>query len=122
MSEFPSFTPYVLKNYGTPCDQTFEGTPEQQALQYIAHDDLESAHNLVQEKSGDLAAYIHGIIHRREGDFFNANYWFQHSEPLPGLIGVRPDVLTKYAKEDPDKHADEFRQEWSKLVEIAASY
>lgn len=122
MSDFPTFTPYVLGGYGNPSNETFEGTPEQQALQFIAVDDLKSAHDLVEEKSGDLAAYIHGIIHRREGDFFNANYWFQQSNPLPGLLGVRPDELNKLAKENAQAHLGEFRDEWNKLVEIAKTY
>ncbi|HLO99729.1 MAG TPA: hypothetical protein VK171_14140 [Fimbriimonas sp.] len=122
MSEFPSFTPYVLAGYGSVSDQQFDGTPEQQALQFIAYDDLKSAHDLVEEKSGDLAAYIHGVIHRREGDFFNANYWFQRAEPLPGLLGIRPDELTKLAQENAQDNLGAFRDEWNKLVELAKSY
>ncbi|XZE19327.1 hypothetical protein SH449x_004644 [Pirellulaceae bacterium SH449] len=38
---------------------------------------IERAHDLVQDASSGLEAYIHGMIHRLEGDFWNANYWFR---------------------------------------------
>lgn len=38
---------------------------------------IDRAHDLVQDASSGLQAYIHGMIHRLEGDYWNANYWFQ---------------------------------------------
>jgi len=46
------------------------------ALAWIWHDHLDAAHGLVQDLSGADAAWIHGIIHRREPDYSNARYWF----------------------------------------------
>lgn len=46
------------------------------ALLY-AVDELGDSHRLVQEVSGDTSGYWHGMIHRREGDFENARYWFR---------------------------------------------
>jgi hypothetical protein len=48
-----------------------------------ALDDLDGAHRIFQEASGDLGAYWHGMIHRREGDFDNARYWFRRAGELP---------------------------------------
>lgn len=48
-----------------------------------ALDDLDGGHRIFQEASGDLSAYWHGMMHRREGDFDNARYWFRRAGPLP---------------------------------------
>ena len=48
-----------------------------------ALDDLDGAHPFFQDAPGDLAAYWHGMLHRREGDFDNARYWFRRAGVLP---------------------------------------
>jgi hypothetical protein len=53
------------------------------ALLFYASDALPDAHRIVQEAPGDLAAYIHGMIHRRKADFENARYWFRRAGELP---------------------------------------
>jgi hypothetical protein len=35
------------------------------------------AHDLVQDAGTGVEAYIHGMIHRLEGDYWNAKYWFR---------------------------------------------
>jgi hypothetical protein len=48
-----------------------------QALALLWHDQLEAAHQLVQAREGDAEAdLLHALLHRREGDYGNANYWF----------------------------------------------
>jgi hypothetical protein len=42
--------------------------------------ELESSHSIVQEVPGTDAAYIHGMIHRAEGDYSNAKYWFRQAQ------------------------------------------
>ncbi len=44
---------------------------------------LDDAHRLVQETPGDVAAYWHGMIHRRERDFENARYWLRRAGEQP---------------------------------------
>lgn len=51
--------------------------PEIAALVLLWHDHLEAAHALVQERPGADAAWVHGILHRREPDAGNAAYWFR---------------------------------------------
>lgn len=34
------------------------------------------AHNLVQDDSSELAAWLHGILHIQEGDLEDAEYWY----------------------------------------------
>lgn len=47
------------------------------SLVSLWHDHPEAAHELVQERPGADAAWIHGIMHRREPDAGNAAYWFR---------------------------------------------
>ncbi len=50
---------------------------------FYALDALPEAHAFFQESSGDTGAYWHGMLHRREGDFDNARYWFRRAGVLP---------------------------------------
>ena len=60
-------------------------------------DALPQAHAIFQEEHGFLGSYCHGMMHRREGDFWNANYWFRSAgKPPAGLFarGFEPERLT----------------------------
>jgi hypothetical protein len=48
-----------------------------------ALDDLDGSHQYFQDQSSDLGSYWHGMMHRREGDFDNARYWFRRAGTLP---------------------------------------
>jgi hypothetical protein len=48
-----------------------------------AVDALDAAHRIFQDDSSDLGSYWHGVMHRREGDFDNARYWFRRAGRLP---------------------------------------
>ena len=47
-----------------------------------AVDALDAAHRIFQDDPGDLGSYWHGVMHRREGDFDNARYWFRRAGRL----------------------------------------
>jgi hypothetical protein len=38
---------------------------------------IERPHDIVQSATKGIPAYIHGMVHRLEGDYWNANYWFR---------------------------------------------
>ncbi len=52
-----------------------------EALWYDAKGDWEAAHNVAQSQEGvrdyDL---LHAYIHRKEGDDWNANYWYRRAK------------------------------------------
>ena len=50
-----------------------------QALWYLARDDWERAHRLVQDDAGRDAAWVHALVHRIEGDDANAGYWYRRA-------------------------------------------
>lgn len=47
-----------------------------EALVLLWHDHWDEAHGRVQDEPGADAAFVHGILHRREPDYGNARYWF----------------------------------------------
>ncbi len=47
------------------------------ALVLLWNDHLDEAHAMVQDLASADAAFVHGIVHRREPDYGNARYWFQ---------------------------------------------
>lgn len=57
--------------------------------------DLQRSHTHSQSLSTPEGSFWHGIMHRREGDFMNAKYWFRRVgnhpviDRLAGLDGVR---------------------------------
>jgi hypothetical protein len=38
------------------------------------------AHEIVQEDTSPLAAWLHGIVHTLEGDLDNARYWYRKAD------------------------------------------
>jgi len=51
-----------------------------QALWQDARGDWEKAHELAQELNTKDGSWVHGYLHRKEGDKFNAQYWYNHAD------------------------------------------
>jgi hypothetical protein len=49
------------------------------ALWYDAKGDWEKAHELIQDLPDKAAAWIHAYLHRKEGDVWNADYWYRNA-------------------------------------------
>lgn len=45
--------------------------------------DLERSHTVSQRMESADGSYWHGIMHRREGDYFNAKYWMRRTSGHP---------------------------------------
>ncbi len=59
------------------------------AALHLWNDSLGKAHDLVERLGTPTAMLLHGIIHRREGDFDNANYWFRRAGSHPAYHGLQ---------------------------------
>ena len=57
---------------------------------------LDESHSISQEIHSAEGSYLHGIMHRREGDYSNAKYWFRKA----GLEGFF-EILESWIAEDP---------------------
>ena len=53
-----------------------EATVLQKAGLHLLNDDIERCHKIAQEHETADGNYWHAILHRREGDFENALYWY----------------------------------------------
>src|SRR6478609_7088251 len=49
------------------------------ALWWAANDGWDQAHKIVQDESSAEAAWVHGYLHRVEGDLGNAGYWYRRA-------------------------------------------
>jgi hypothetical protein len=55
------------------------------ALWYDGKNDWEKAHVTIQDVNDKTASWIHAYLHRKEGDVFNANYWYNRAgRRMPG--------------------------------------
>ena len=62
-----------------------------------AYDAIDESHRIVQEIGTDQGSYWHGMMHRREGDFENARYWFRRT----GRLGVFGEMHARTAGVSP---------------------
>ncbi len=49
------------------------------ALWFDAKGDWEGSHNLAQDMHSTMGSWIHAYLHRKEGDAFNAGYWYRQA-------------------------------------------
>ena len=47
------------------------------AMWYDGKENWEKAHNIAQDISDKKGYWIHAYLHRKEGDLWNADYWYQ---------------------------------------------
>ena len=61
---------------------------------WLRHGFLDESHRISQDLPTPEGSYWHGLMHRREGDFGNARYWFRRAGDLPRSLGLDPVTLT----------------------------
>ena len=59
-----------------------------QALWYDAKGNWEKAHELIQDLPDKDASWIHAYLHRKEGDSWNADYWYNKAGRKRPLLSL----------------------------------
>jgi hypothetical protein len=63
------------------------------AIEHLEAGAWQAAHELVQQESSQLAAWLHGIADTLEGDLDNARYWYRKvGRPFPGREAVQQEI------------------------------
>lgn len=57
---------------------------------WLWHDFLDDSHKLSQSIATPTGSFWHAIMHRREGDFSNARYWYARCRRHPALDRIPP--------------------------------
>lgn len=93
---------------------------------FYAVDALDAAHSIFQEDPSPEGSYWHGMLHRREGDFWNATYWLQRAGRLSALKTFPTfdpiQFVTRCEREDAGETAELLalqRKEWELLMQAA---
>ena len=59
---------------------------------WLWHDWLDSSHTISQSLTNSTGSFWHAIMHRREGDFSNAKYWYARCSGHPVIQTLAPFV------------------------------
>jgi hypothetical protein len=71
-----------------------------EALWYDAKGDWEAAHDIAQSQEG-VQEYdrLHAYLHRKEGDNWNANYWYRRAKTKMPDVGLEEEWALLVEKE-----------------------
>jgi hypothetical protein len=96
--------------------------PELAAGLWLYVDELDRSHRISQQLDSSTGAFWHGIMHRREGDFGNAHYWFRRVGMHPAMASIPEydphafvDAVAKAAGTSPMDLVATQRSEWLAL-------
>ena len=99
------------------------GFPDLLAGLWLLADDLDRSHTISQSIDTPTGSYWHAILHRREGDFGNAKYWFHRvgNHPVIAELGYDPFAFTDDCQldrgENSPKLVETQRREWKALFD-----
>ncbi len=73
-------------------------TPYLESLWYDAAENWTRSHELIQDLEDNLAAWIHAYLHRKEGDLWNADYWYSKAGKKRPTVGLEAEwtILVDY--------------------------
>ena len=78
---------------------------------WLLHDFLDESHQVSQGIETPTGSYWHGVMHRREGDYSNAKYWFRRTGDHPVVAEVAAAAAELgFADWDPYRFVDACQQ------------
>ncbi len=105
-------------------DPLLQGNRPMQAGLWLYADDLHRSHEVSQSIETPVGSLWHGIMHRREGDFWNSKYWFRRAGSNHPLVAMNPadfvDQVEQTYKNNPPELLQHQRIEWQTLFEWCA--
>lgn len=72
---------------------------------WLLHDFLDESHKISQELNTPTGSYWHGIMHRREPDYWNSKYWFRRVGDHPVFKPLHGDAANLTAAAGAPKDA-----------------
>jgi hypothetical protein len=63
-------------------------TPALRGLWHDHQGDWDAAHRAVQDAADPASAWVHAYLHRKEGDLWNAGYWYARAGRSPATGGL----------------------------------
>ncbi len=79
---------------------------------WLLHDFLNESHTISQGIETPSGSFWHAIMHRREGDFSNAKYWFRRVGSHPAFVTL----AEKAAKKDSEIASGQMQAEWNPFL------
>ena len=76
------------------------------ALWYDAKDNWEKSHDLVSDLHSKEAALIHAYLHRKEGDQWNADYWYRRAGERRSDVSLEKEweqLVEKFIRENSEQ-------------------
>lgn len=76
--------------------------PLLRAMWYDLNGNWDRAHTITQEIEGKTAARVHAYLHRKEGDQWNAEYWYRRAgvKPFTGGLDEEAEEILKELRVD----------------------
>lgn len=74
-------------------------SPALQSLWHDARGDWDNAHALIDHLNDPVSAHVHAYLHRKEGDIWNADYWYARASrvrPASSLDEEWTSLVTTY--------------------------
>lgn len=66
-----------------------------EAILWLRIGQIDRPHDLVQADTTSLDSYLHGVVHRLEGDYWNAKYWFRQIKDQELLAAIGSSILKR---------------------------